>query len=53
MRRISGRLPGSREEPADQRTLERPRLGYFGVIDERMDLALSMQSRRHGRSGRS
>jgi UDP-galactopyranose mutase len=27
-------------EPADQAGLPRPRLGYFGVIDERMDLAL-------------
>ena len=27
-------------DPADQAALPRPRLGYFGVIDERMDLAL-------------
>ncbi len=27
-------------EPADQAALPRPRLGYFGVIDERIDLAL-------------
>jgi len=27
-------------EPADQRDLPRPRLGYFGVIDERLDLDL-------------
>jgi UDP-galactopyranose mutase len=27
-------------EPADQAALPRPRLGYYGVIDERMDLAL-------------
>jgi UDP-galactopyranose mutase len=27
-------------EPPDQAALPRPRLGYFGVIDERMDLAL-------------
>jgi hypothetical protein len=27
-------------EPDDQRLLPRPRLGFFGVIDERMDLAL-------------
>ena len=26
-------------EPADQATLPRPRLGYFGVLDERLDLA--------------
>ncbi|MDQ2670433.1 MAG: glycosyltransferase [Gemmatimonadota bacterium] len=28
------------DEPADQAVLPRPRLGYYGVIDERMDLAL-------------
>jgi len=27
-------------EPDDQRAIPRPRLGYFGVIDERMDLPL-------------
>jgi UDP-galactopyranose mutase len=27
-------------DPADQRTIPRPRLGYFGVIDERMDYEL-------------
>jgi glycosyltransferase involved in cell wall biosynthesis len=27
-------------EPYDQRSLRRPRLGFFGVIDERMDLDL-------------
>lgn len=27
-------------DPADQADIPRPRLGYFGVIDERMDLAL-------------
>lgn len=27
-------------EPADQQTIPRPRLGYFGVIDERIDLPL-------------
>ena len=27
-------------DPADQAALSRPRLGYFGVIDERMDLPL-------------
>jgi glycosyltransferase involved in cell wall biosynthesis len=30
------RLP----DPADQAALERPRLGYFGVVDERIDLEL-------------
>jgi hypothetical protein len=29
-----------RAEPADQTALGRPRLGFYGVIDERMDLAL-------------
>lgn len=28
------------EEPADQASIPRPRLGFFGVIDERMDLDL-------------
>jgi UDP-galactopyranose mutase len=28
------------EEPADQADLPRPRLGFFGVLDERLDLAL-------------
>jgi UDP-galactopyranose mutase len=30
----------ARCDPADQALLARPRLGYFGVIDERMDLEL-------------
>ncbi|MDO9488154.1 MAG: glycosyltransferase [Sphingomonadaceae bacterium] len=30
-------------DPADQGSAGRPRLGYFGVIDERMDLALVAQ----------
>lgn len=29
-----------RIDPADQRVIPRPRLGFFGVVDERMDLAL-------------
>jgi UDP-galactopyranose mutase len=28
------------EEPADQREIPRPRLGFFGVIDERLDIEL-------------
>ena len=28
------------EEPADQAALPRPRLGFFGVLDERLDLAI-------------
>lgn len=31
---------GGLADPADQRALPRPRLGYYGVIDERMDLDL-------------
>ncbi|MFL6194839.1 MAG: glycosyltransferase family 1 protein [Thermoanaerobaculia bacterium] len=31
---------GSLAEPADQAAIPRPRLGYFGVIDERIDLDL-------------
>ena len=31
---------GALVEPADQAGLARPRLGYYGVIDERLDLAL-------------
>jgi glycosyltransferase involved in cell wall biosynthesis len=35
-----GRARRSPKEPQDQRQLRRPRLGFFGVIDERMDLDL-------------
>jgi UDP-galactopyranose mutase len=35
-----GRARRAIEEPLDQRALPRPRLGYYGVIDERMDLDL-------------
>ena len=31
---------GSVEDPEDQRGIARPRIGFFGVVDERMDLAL-------------
>ena len=31
------------EEPEDQRALPRPRLGFYGVVDERMDLGLLAQ----------
>lgn len=34
----AAREPGA--EPADQATLPHPRLGFYGVVDERMDLAL-------------
>jgi UDP-galactopyranose mutase len=32
--------PDTPDEPADQRDLLHPRLGYYGVIDERLDLPL-------------
>jgi UDP-galactopyranose mutase len=35
---FSARFP--LEEPADQRSIPGPKLGFFGVIDERMDLEL-------------
>lgn len=31
---------GPSADPADQRALPRPRIGFYGVVDERMDLAL-------------
>lgn len=34
------RARGNPEEPRDQADIPHPRLGFFGVIDERMDLAL-------------
>jgi glycosyltransferase involved in cell wall biosynthesis len=34
------RRTGSLREPADQQPLRRPRIGFFGVIDERLDLNL-------------
>ncbi len=33
-------------DPADQAGIPRPRLGYYGVIDERMDLALLREAAR-------
>jgi UDP-galactopyranose mutase len=35
-----GRARAALPEPADQASIPRPRLGYFGVIDERIDLDL-------------
>ena len=35
-----GRARRPQPEPADQAGIPRPRLGYFGVIDERIDLDL-------------
>lgn len=35
-----GRALAGLDEPDDQRGLPRPRVGFFGVIDERMDLPL-------------
>ncbi len=37
------RMPAPGSEPADQAALPRPRLGFYGVVDERMDLALLAQ----------
>lgn len=31
---------GRSPEPADQASIARPRLGFFGIVDERLDLAL-------------
>jgi glycosyltransferase involved in cell wall biosynthesis len=36
---VQARMAGL-NEPGDQRAIGRPRLGFFGVIDERMDLKL-------------
>ena len=35
----AARAPG-RPDPADQADIPRPRIGFFGVVDERMDLGL-------------
>lgn len=35
-----GKARGRLEEPADQHLIPNPRIGFFGVIDERMDLGL-------------
>ena len=35
-----GRARSPQRDPSDQATIPRPRLGYFGVIDERIDLDL-------------
>ena len=37
-------VPASSVEPADQAAIPRPRIGFFGVIDERMDLGLVAQA---------
>jgi glycosyltransferase involved in cell wall biosynthesis len=37
---IPARFPSKLADPADQASLAHPRLGYFGVIDERLDLPL-------------
>ncbi len=44
---------GEVEEPADQAGLPRPRLGFFGVIDERFDARLLEEAARLGRTGSS
>jgi len=38
-----GKSLNGAKEPPDQRMIPRPRLGFFGVIDERLDLALLEQ----------
>jgi UDP-galactopyranose mutase len=35
-----GRARARRPDPADQAGIPRPRIGFFGVVDERMDLGL-------------
>ena len=39
-RRHFARARAGLDDPPDQASLPRPRLGYFGVVDERMDLEL-------------
>ena len=36
----AARSPGGQPDPADQAGIPRPRIGFFGVVDERMDLGL-------------
>ena len=50
---ISQRRATSRVEASATGELPRPRLGYFGVIDERLDSSCSARSPLHGRTGRS
>ncbi|MGH9941957.1 MAG: glycosyltransferase family 1 protein [Pyrinomonadaceae bacterium] len=35
-----GQARAAQDDPEDQANIPRPRLGFFGVVDERMDLAL-------------
>lgn len=42
-RRHFGQARQPQEDPADQAAIPHPRLGFFGVIDERMDLQLVEQ----------
>jgi UDP-galactopyranose mutase len=37
---LAGEGLGERSEPADEADIPHPRLGFFGVIDERMDIKL-------------
>jgi len=39
-----GSARGTLADPADQASIAQPRVGFFGVIDERMDLALVAQA---------
>jgi len=42
----------AQQDPVDQSAIPGPRLGYFGVIDERLDLELIEHIARAGRRGR-
>ena len=46
LRRISPRPRAGDPDPADQAAIPHPRLGFFGVIDERMDIDLVGRRRR-------
>ncbi len=48
-----GQARQPQDEPADQAGIAHPRLGYFGVIDERIDSTSSWGWPRPGRTGRS
>ncbi|MCL2725362.1 MAG: glycosyltransferase family 1 protein [Polyangiaceae bacterium] len=41
-----GKARGTLEEPSDQRSVPHPRLGFFGVLDERFDIPLIRESAR-------
>ena len=46
------RRPASRKsEPKDQQAIPNPRIGFFGVLDERLDIELLDQLHRYGAIG--